>query len=335
MHVDLGSVELKTGERVDCHMIEGPDAQWSERINALLGHKGDVWSWHIKLACEQSLPIVTRFYVLHRGGKPFANMMTVTHNGVGLFGHVFTHPDDRRKSAATVLMERQMAHFRDSGGEALILGTGYDTAPFHIYRKFGFEGVEPQSGCMAYFRQGREAFENRYFAAGATTVQPHDWKHWPAAAPLFNGGWPGTVRFVGLRVFGRGNSEYGLLRIQSDAVARSAAGKPTRAVALVSNATDAVVGLAMWEPDRTWPGVAVVDVWCHPNFWAEAGRLLQALPQPDPGINRVIAYADPLCPQRREALLAAGFQQTATLPRFLSRDVAGTGRLDVELLMKT
>ncbi|HAA73566.1 TPA: hypothetical protein DCE37_00380 [Candidatus Latescibacteria bacterium] len=55
---------------------------------------------------------------------------------VGLFGHVFTKPEERRKGAANALME----DFRQRGGKALYLGTGYVRFPTISTRRTALSG---------------------------------------------------------------------------------------------------------------------------------------------------------------------------------------------------
>ncbi|MBI2504790.1 MAG: GNAT family N-acetyltransferase, partial [Candidatus Latescibacteria bacterium] len=202
MYTSLGSVSLKRGEAVEVGVVRGPDLEWAERVEGLLGHKGPIWQRQNAAAvCREcrDLGIEANFYLLHRDGKPLANIATFTHRGVGHFGHVWTVPEDRRQGAASQLMGVQMAHFRQEGGRALFLGTGYDSAPYHIYASHGFVGLEPKSGQMEYYSQTRAEFEEEYFAKGAVQVEEVQWRHWPASAALFLGEFPGAVRCAPLK----------------------------------------------------------------------------------------------------------------------------------------
>jgi hypothetical protein len=115
-------------------------------------HKGPLRNWQNTAVLRRGLGMDVVFYVLHRDGIPLANMMTVEHRGVGHFGHVWTQPEDRRKGAASLIMDAQMADFKRRGGQALFLGTGYNSAPYHIYAARGFVGLEAESGYMASTR---------------------------------------------------------------------------------------------------------------------------------------------------------------------------------------
>ena len=171
MYTALGSVHLKSGEKVEIGVVSGPDLEWAERVEKLLGHKGPVWQWQNSATVRRELGIEPCFYLLHRQGEPLANVATFTYRGVGHFGHVWTRPADRRQGAASQLMGLQMAHFGMQGGKALFLGTGYDSAPYHIYASHGFVGLEPKSGQMEYYAQSKARFEAEYFAKEAVQVE--------------------------------------------------------------------------------------------------------------------------------------------------------------------
>ena len=164
MYHHLGHVTLKSGETVEAGVVVGPDDAWAGRVCALLGHKSQPWQWQNGVCVtRRDLGIDVRFYLLHRGGVPFSNILVVEHAGVGLFGHVFTKPEDRRKHATSLLMALQMRDFKERArnaaprsdatntpGRALYLGTGFNSPPYHIYASEGFVGLEPGSGVMTY-----------------------------------------------------------------------------------------------------------------------------------------------------------------------------------------
>ena len=104
MYEGLGEVRLKDGEAVEAGRVCGPDLEWAERVEKLLGHKGPIWNWQNSNAMRRELDAEVVFYLLHRDGAPLANMMTATYRGAGHFGHVWTEPADRRKGAAAQVM---------------------------------------------------------------------------------------------------------------------------------------------------------------------------------------------------------------------------------------
>ena len=82
MYQTLGRVTLKTGEIVEAGDVTCPDLDWLDRITPLLGHKDDETTWQNKTVLTDSLDIETHFYILHRDGIPFANIMTTELSGV-------------------------------------------------------------------------------------------------------------------------------------------------------------------------------------------------------------------------------------------------------------
>ena len=313
MYEPLGHLELKSGERVEVGVVNGPDLDWAGRIEDLLSHKGVDWSWQIRQALREDLGVDPYFYVLHRDGVPFAQMMSVEQKGVGVFGHVWTVPADRRQGASSGLMDRMMDHFGTRGGQALFLGTRFGSPAYHIYRSHGFEGIAPRSGTMTFYAASRENFEAAYFAAGSVRVTELDWPSWPPSSALFLGDFPGEIRCAPLRRFGRANPEAALLPVIREARESRTQRKPPRAVALVQTDTTAVAGLSMWGQHPLWPRTCLVDVYCHPSFWAHAGGLLDALSLPE--ADRYLAYSDPTCPQKADALAGAGFRATVIYER--------------------
>lgn len=309
----LGEVTLKSGERVSAAVIQGPDAAWHDRITRFLGHKGDPWNWQNSTLLTHDTGIEARFYVLHRDDRPFAHQMTAELHGVGIFGHVWTDPADRGRGAAGELMRVQMAHFRQRGGRALYLSTGFDTAPYHIYQKHGFVGIDPGSGYMTWTDGPLAAFEADYFAPGPAVIEPVDWPHWPVTPALFMCNIPGIIRCAPLKLVGRKSTEGDLLpSIQNRAVTTD-----TPAVCALRKTGGAVVGLAAWAEDELSPDLICADVFCHPAHWEQASALLRHTLAGAPS-RACVAYADSTCPQKVAVLQSEGFQLSATWPQRLT-----------------
>jgi len=322
MYTHLNNIKLKSGETVEACVITGPDLEWRERVQQLLLHKGDPWDWQNTELLANKVGVQAYFYLLHRDGVLFSNIMTVELNGVGLFGHVWTNPDDREKGAASQLMDEQMHHFRARGGRALYLSTAFASHAFHMYRKRGFEPIEPGSGNMSYFVQTKQEFEADYFAPGRAEISPLDWPHWPTAAALFTGDFPGVVRCAPLGLIGRKVTEGPLLPVIREHRQQQhlqQGGSTPRAWALHKPHNGAVVGLCAVGPDPLWPNTNCLDIYCHPDFWNHAEELLSKIAFPKQ--ERVIAYADSLCPQKQAVLRAAGFKAVATIPRWIAADL--------------
>ena len=45
MYQHLNRITLKSGEVVQAGVVQGPDLDWAERVETLLGHKGPSWRW--------------------------------------------------------------------------------------------------------------------------------------------------------------------------------------------------------------------------------------------------------------------------------------------------
>jgi GNAT superfamily N-acetyltransferase len=306
----LEHVTLKSGETVQTAAIRGPDAEWRDRIQQLLGHKGDIWNWQNCTLLTEETGVEAWFYVLHRDGVPFSHQMTAERDGVGIFGHVWTEPVDRGQGAAGALMAVQMAHFKSRNGRALVLGTTYDSAPYRLYAKHGFVSVEPLSGVMTWSREDFIDFSLDYFAGQQSgTVEPLQWQHWPVAPLLFVGNLPGIVRCAPLGLFGRQSTEEALLPLL-----RRTAGDPVDTqVAVLRLGNDAVAGLAALGPDPLAPGAACVDICVHPAHRSRAVELLtQVLPTQSHG--RITAYADPAQSAKIGLLQDRGFREVSRWP---------------------
>lgn len=327
MYEAFKPVTLKTGEVVECGVVTGPDDAWAGKLCALLGHKGEPWDWqNSQCVTRRDLGIEARFYVLHRGGVPLSNILTAELRGVGLFGHVFTKPEDRRKHATSLLMDVQMADFKARGGRALYLGTGFDSAAYHIYRERGFTAIEPGSGVMTFHAGDPAGFEREFFGGpdDPTRIEPVGWRHWPVASPLFCSsldGRAGVVKLPAIGLVGRNLTEEALLRM-----IRRNTPDQTAWLALRNTRTDAVVGIAGLAQDANFPGNLVADVYCHPHHWAKAGDMLRQLNIPSHA--RCVAYADAGCPGKLRALGTSGFTSIATLPAHTPADAAKTRWID-------
>ena len=332
MYDGLGHVTLATGEQVEVGVITGPDAEWAERVEKLLGHKRDPWNWQNRQLLRTNVGIGARFYILHRGGMPFANIFIAELSGVGILGHVWTDPEDRKKGACSKLMRVQMKDFTSRQGKALFLDTGFESVAYHIYERFGFTSVESGSGFMDWTATSKDEFEATYFQKGKTEIQPLGWTHWPSSPALFLGDSPCVVRCAPLKLIGRRSTEGAFLPILRDEIGRQAAGKEPHALVLRNEATTAVVGFAAWDWHPLWEDTCLIDVYCHPNYWDKAGNLLTSLSLPE--TDRYVAYGEVDCIHKTRVLLEQGFRQAAIFKRRVPNTKAKKSFLDVSLFEK-
>lgn len=310
----LTDVKLKTGETVSAAVIHGPDVEWASRIESLLAHKGDPWTWQNSELLRENTGTSAKFFILHRDGRPFSNIMLVECAGVALLGHVWTEPADRGAGASGILMELLLGDFRASSIQAIFLGTEANSEPYHYYERRGFVPIAAGSGYMVLSKDAVEKFHAAWFEDDSATIRPLDWTHWAAAAPLCLGGFPQQIRLAATGLIGRLSSEGPLLPAIRRQKQASLAGAPPCAIAL-SSPSGAVLGLASLLPDPIWPEQDVLDLFVHPRAWNRAAELVDWLP-PNHG-RACVAYTDVGALSKIEALFAAGFVAMATLPRWL------------------
>ena len=143
MYTTFGSEVLKSGERLEVGVVTAPDAEFGDAIQRLLVHKGPEWALHMGATLRGETDMLeTRFYVGLLDGAPVANVMTVESKGIGILGHVFTRPAQRRKGICQAVLRRLMDDFRLRGGSVLLLGTGYESPAYWIYHSFGFRSLK-------------------------------------------------------------------------------------------------------------------------------------------------------------------------------------------------
>jgi GNAT superfamily N-acetyltransferase len=328
MYLPLEKVNLKSGEEVEAGIVVGPDAEWADRVQHLLGHKPGNWFWQNRQFLTADVGVEARFHILHRDGRPFSQILTSEHKGVGVLGHVYTEPHERGQGAASILMKIVLQQFRERTGKALFLGTTYDSSAYRIYSRLGFQSIEPLSGYMDFYPGSKQQFEADYFAAGPTQEQTLHWPHWAVASALFAAELPGVVRSAPFQLLGRMLTEGPLLA----PICEHQHGGAARARVLQKPDNGAVAGMAAWGNDPLWPDSTLVDVYCHPHFWQEAESLLANLEYPQD--QRTLAYTDPSCPEKRRVLEAAGFRAVATLPQWLTCNTEKSKYVDVTLLEK-
>ena len=300
MYNKFGEVVLKTRERMEVGVITAPDAPHADEMKQFLGHKPGNYKWHIERCVTETLDVLeTRFYVGKLDGDVITNIMTVECEGVGILGHVFTLPQQRRKGACKGVMAYQMEDFRQRSGRALYLGTGYNSHPYYIYHSFGFESVFPDSGFMKY--HVNEDFEEHYFAPASAEPKSVEWHDWPKVTALSGiVGWD-TLRSLKWGVYGPTNLEGGFLSFKHDLETEDAYDDAKLLIA----SGGAIVGWATVGRDTRWqPATAVLDLFFHPNFADDVPALLSAVTFP---ASKVQCYVDSRAEQKAEILEDAGF----------------------------
>jgi GNAT superfamily N-acetyltransferase len=306
----LGIEKVKTGETLTIECVTAPDRERADAIRPLLGHKGPHYGFHIESALAGRCDgLETRWYVGAIDGELVCNIQTVERIGAGILGHVYTRPEHRLKGVAKAVMALQMQDFRARQGKVLLLGTGYQSAPYWMYHGFGFRDLaHAKPGKMRYAAPGAEDFEQRLFAEPAHEVTAAGWRHWPLVALLASVPGAGYLRSVTMGVWGVTVAEgefcsYFVQNIEN---------QDARSFVLES-AAGAVLAIATLLPDGRWKGdVRILDLFGHPSVDPDdLRRLMSALPISE---RRTQCYCDPDDAPKILALEGAGFRRTAILP---------------------
>ena len=304
MYQRLGDAVLKNGETVEIGLVTPPFDEYAERLRKLLVHRGWEWGYQLGLSVEgKTDELENRFYVARRGDVFISNVCTFEKEGVGVLEHVWTPPEERLKGLCNAIFEKLMADFRARKVKLMLLGTGYDTPPYHIYRKFGFKGFFRGSGLMRW--SSEPGFEKNYFGPGETKVVHATWSAWPrinalAAEP------EEYVKSIAYGKFFRTYFEDACIYLM-----HGMANNPRICARLLERETNgAIVGYAWTVPHGLFPDAWLLDLYAHPNHKSGYEKLLAEMKWP---AGKVVCYVDPAQRGKTRALRAAGFEREATL----------------------
>ena len=304
MYIKLATERLKTGEEMEVGVIRAPDMEHTTQLTTFLGHKGRDWVWQVEKSLSGGCPdLESYFYVGKIKGQIVGNITTVECNRTGIFGHVFTRPDQRRKGVCGTIMSHQIEDFRHRGGGLLLLGTDYESPAYWIYHRFGFRPLD-KTGFMRYSTE--DDFEERHFTPCPARAVEVNWRDWPrlcALASIENGG---VLRSITFGLFGRGNLEEAFLGLKRGLEERP---DQVRAILLQSE-RGAIVGCATITPDRRWRnGPYLLDIFWHPKFSSYADQLVSQIRFPK---GKIQCYVDSLSPEKATLLERTGFEREAT-----------------------
>ena len=193
---------------------------------------------------------------------------------LGGLGEVATSPEFRRAGIATELCRQAIDEFRESGGQAVFLGTGNPDAA-RVYYRLGWRklagasvmanipsGDSPEAFLVGYFRglgtaMVRAATPEDRIPMIPLLVSPHDWHVLDANAAMFSTSY--SVQ----------ESCMGLYR-RYEAVGRDSQGSWFSAV----TPSGRIVGLSTTRLDAS--GGCRVDAFTHKDFEGIWGELVQA-----------------------------------------------------------
>ena len=311
MYTKLTDVKLKTGENMEIGVVFAPDQEHSEGISKVLHHKGEPWLSHVNRALSGDIKeLETRFYIGKLDGQVVANIMTVEYNHTGVFGHVFTIPEQRRKHICSQIMEQQMSDFRRRGGGILILGTGFNSHPYWIYHSFGFRSIIENTGFMRYSTD--DDFEIKHFTPSKDTKAVDvQWKHWSVMNVLMSANEAELMKSVSSGFYGKINYEGGFLHF----IKRIEDGNLK--ARLLESESGAVVGCITLDRDHRWAGnTYILDMFMHKNFVPHYDTLLNSIQLPEGKMQCYVAENSP--DEKIKALQKSGFEQEAMLKKQFS-----------------
>ena len=322
------TTRLKDGREMTLLSVASPAPSDTEQMRDLLGHKGEPWVWQIRQCLDGLTPGLDTFFYIARVDEILVGNVTVFRNGdIACIAHVYTDPNYRRLGIARVLLDAATDAFADTHGRLIVLGTGYDSMPWHLYESCGFRGTCPEQryGGMARFftDDSWQTFQN----GPVGDIRPAAWRHFMGMQVLF--GAPGDIQLRSLLLPSIGprlvEGQFILLQWRL-------------------SQGEAIAAHVIEGPGATVLGCAVLGR--HP-FWGERARRnvldLYALPSAYAAVPQLIAaitreHDEPLecwCDIRADALIAllkdSGFRQEAELRSALQ---FGHASGDVALLIR-
>ncbi len=308
MRRKIGDFQDKEDNPVEVVVLESPEPEGIAPILKYVAPKGEGWQWQIEqLFKEDRSPAISRLYcALGPTGKLMSVILTAEAFRVGIFGHVHTHPDHRRKGLSRILCEEVTREFSERGGKVLNLETAYGGIAFRLYPSVGFVSLW-NSGLMRY-GENPELFYQTLYSPGETEVKEATWGDYPVLTDLTLHEWGSPMRCVAFGAIGPHSLEGTFVEMKRKA---EASAERSSFLVLRKRDTGVPVGFASFLADPLWrKEVPILDVFVHPNFEDDYAQLLEAIPFSK---GKVIAFAPERSEARTEALRGIGFQEEGLL----------------------
>ncbi len=317
---NLGEAKLKNGETLGIGVVEAPDDEYREVVLDLLSHKRDAWQWHIGHGFDgKTGDLRNLFYIGFIKGEAVSNITVWQYGSTGDLGHVYTKEEHRRKGICNATMRAQMDDFREQGGRFCVLGTGFDSHPYHIYRSFGFESLQPESGAMFYQRD--EEFWNDFLKVGDTIGRPIKWEDWSDVCALMACPTADWYRCRRARVFGPTCFEFSLLNDFESL-------HHEKTQVRVLEGPGGIVGYATLAPDPEWKGnTFLLDLTVHPQFAEFTPRVLDGFEWPNAKVTAWLQGSSPTV----DAMRHAGFNEEGRLTNMFAQ---GSAPQDIVILTR-
>ncbi len=284
---------------------------------ALLGHKGEPWVGDLRRRLRGALDGAEDHYFVARDDNRMVGHVWYTVAAVdprlGLIGHVYTHPDARRRGVSKQLLTAALAEFDRRGGTLMQLFT---STPFTIplYEQLGFENVfsQPAYHDQDWYMLRVEAPESRldnWLVTGRITLRTLSCSDLPQYSLLYNAAHDTLLKDRAQRIgFGL---EAELAFIESIEAIRQ-----QRGTCSVLDNDQTIVGAAslFGDPFSHQAHVGLFDIYTCLQASAHTTRLADHCLQAgrEMGIEKV--YAMSVDASKRALLLQLGFTRIATLP---------------------
>jgi GNAT superfamily N-acetyltransferase len=285
---------------------------WAEDLRYRLEGKGGRDAFHVAL--DGTVPVAALDISASRAEARVASIH-----------RVFTNPYYRHRGLARRLLSRALEHFGASGGELLMLNTGWDTSAHHLYHEFGFRELwrDPWNDGVLMGRTMSDVpitdwTESYFQPTDAVKIVPLDAGHWAPLMLLCNQRYQHLVHHYALGILGNWAVDGRFLNLFEvlEAGRGSAVGLQTAAGTLVGFAT-LVPFLDMWQVASYQRHIRLVDMWVHPHFSQHTLYLLRELlasAQPlSTDVQHLMAYVEKGRVEFCQALEDASFQLVACL----------------------
>lgn len=290
--------------------LEGTD------LLELLRHKGSPWVEDIRNRAQAEYPgSEDHFLVACAHGRLAAHVWYTTaaaDRRLGLLGHVYTRPEDRRKGLSARLMRTAMADFLGRGGRVMQLFTSTPyTVPF--YEKLGYQDVYSnrvyhQTDWYMRYPVDSQAVFGEWFSPGDCRMRDLAPGDLPKFCLLYNLQYATKLKDwaqgIGLGL----EAEYAFIHT----IRRTA---KNEAVCCVLENDQTIVGIAaMVEHGFAHQShLAAVDCCVHPHFQAHAKELIDGCLARRDELAVEIVYAMCADAQKSRLLKQLGFREKATL----------------------
>lgn len=305
---------------------------WRGEITGFLRHKGSPWIEDISRRLRGRVPgAEDHFYVFLDDANVVAHAWYTVSRAdprLGLVGHIYTHPEWRRRGIARQLMRTLMTDFRARGGQVMQLFT---STPYSVelYQQEGFENVysgqvyHDTDWYMRYPTPCAPLLTN-WFQSSDVSIRKLRYADLPQYCLLYNQE-PGAplkdwVQRVGLGL----EAEFAFLQ----SIAASKRGDCTTCV-LDNGQT--IVGIAS-VARVTFPyqsHVGLFDLHLHSAYLSQASKLARACFAACAPYRLEWLYALSVDPDKRRLLDDLGFTPCGLLADHYR---VGTGHFDCELL---